>query len=147
MLGEIKWFKFRSKRDAERDREEYEAWAFPYGKAQSDKIKGILKDLFPNEDPQISLVSFLTAKEIFNNSVSDDYYSPEGHEEAISKIKKDLKRFDGLFSKGTDTTYMALAMADRVIGPELQYPDYESIRATAKKLNEEIAQAKTKWSL
>ena len=138
MLGDIKWLTFRNKEQRERDKEEYEAWAFPYGQAQADAIAAILKELFPKEKPQMSLVSFLTAKEIFGNKVSDWYYSPEFHEKALKQIKKDLKRFRNLFPKGTDMLYMGAAMVDRSVGPELNYPGIDVIHATASRLKEEL---------
>ena len=139
MLGEIQWLQFKSKRERARDDKEYNEWAFPYGEAQREKLSAILKELFPKENPKISLVCFLTTKEMFSNNVCEAYYSPALHDKAVNIIRKDLKRYRKLFSKGTDTTYFALGMADNQIGPELNYPSIEELRATAKHLDEEIA--------
>ena len=138
MLGEIQWLSFKGKKQQQREQEEYNLWAFPYGQAQQDALRARLKELFPKEDPRFALICVLTTKEIFSDVVQEGYYSPEYHDLALNIIRKDLKRYRRLFRKGTSTTYMALGMADKEIGPELQYPTKEELLATAKHLDEEI---------
>ncbi|MBQ8974501.1 MAG: hypothetical protein IJ072_02120 [Oscillospiraceae bacterium] len=138
MLDNIPWLQFKSKREREREQQEYEKWAFPYGQAQSDKIKSILKELFPREDIRISMTCFLTAKEMFNSDVSSGYYSPELHDKSVNILRKELKYYRQLFPKGTDTLYLALGMADTQVGPELQYPSCDELRETAEYLTSEI---------
>ncbi len=138
MLGEIQWLSFKSKKTQQKEQEEYNGWAFPYGKAQEDALRVRLKELFPKEDPRFALICVLTCKEIFSDTVREGYYSPEYHDLAVNIIRKDLKRYRRLFRKGTSTTYFALGMADSQIGPELQYPSAEELRATGGRLDEEI---------
>jgi hypothetical protein len=138
MLGDIQWLQWKSKKERARDEKEYNEWAFPYGEAQAEKVKAILHELFPKESEGVNLVCFLTVKEMFSDSVCEAYYSPALHDKAVNIIRKDLKRYKKLFTKGTDTTYYALGMADNQIGPELDYPSIDELRATAKHLDEEI---------
>ena len=58
-------FRFRSKKQQEKDLQAYTAWAFPYGAAQREKVAALLAQLFPREDAAIALVIFLTGKEAF----------------------------------------------------------------------------------
>ena len=139
MLGDIQWLQWKSKKERARDEKEYNEWAFPYGEAQSEKLKAIMRELFPKENENISMVCFLTTKEMFSDNVCEAYYSPALHDKAVNIIRKDLKRYRKLFTKGTATTYYALGMADSQIGPELNYPSVDELRATAKHLDEEIA--------
>ena len=134
----IPWLQFKGKREQERERKEYQAWAYPYGEAQAEKVKELLKEIFPREDEKMSLVCFLTAKEIFSPEVREAYYTGDRHEKAVNVIRKELKYYRYMFPKGTGTTYMALGMADAQIGPELQYPTCDELRRTASQLDGEI---------
>ena len=138
-LGDIQWLQWKSKSTRERDEQEYAQWAFPFGDAQKEKIALCLKELFPKEDPSVSLVCFLTAKEIISRVYQ--IYNIDAHRTfALQSINKDLKRYKRLFRpKETNVIYCALALADLDITHELNYPSADELRVTADELAAALA--------
>ena len=58
-------FRFRSKKQQEKDLQAYTAWAFPYGAAQRERVLALLERVLPRRRPQMALVIYLTAREAF----------------------------------------------------------------------------------
>ncbi|MCF0121240.1 MAG: hypothetical protein HUJ65_06335 [Oscillospiraceae bacterium] len=124
MLGDIPWLSWKSKSAQEKESEEYEKWAFPYGQPQRDKIEAILKELLPKEKPQIALIAFLTCKEIFGRSYTGDGM----YDYALKRTKKDVKRYKTFVRKKDAPKYVALAVADVMITSDLEYPSMEKLQ-------------------
>lgn len=137
-LGEIQWLQWKSKSTRERDAKEYEAWAFPFGEEQKEKIIQILHELLPKEEKSIALVCYLTAKEIA--SKVHQIYNIAAHREfAYKSIAQDLKRYKRMFKpRETSYLYCALALIDLDMTRELNYPTIDEIRDFAANIEKEI---------
>lgn len=132
-IGDIQWLQWKSKNTQEREAGEYEEWAFPYGQPQREKIEAILSELFPKEDTSISLICYLTAKELYGR-VRKVIFMPEHHDYAMKCLTKDMERYKRLFKKKeTRPIYCALALADDSIDENLNYPSKEEILVLAER--------------
>ena len=56
------WFSFKSKAQREKEQQRYGAWAFPYGAAQQERIRALLGELFPREEPSLAMVRYLNGR-------------------------------------------------------------------------------------
>lgn len=143
-LGDIQWLQWKSKSTRERDAKEYEAWAFPFGEEQKEKITQILHDLLPKEETAIAMVCYLTAKEIISR-VHQIYNIAAHREFAYKSISNDLKRYKRMFKpRETAYLYCALALIDMDITRELNYPTTDEIRSFASDIEKEILAVRNK---
>ena len=124
-IGDIQWLQWKSKKTQNKEADEYEEWAFPYGQPQREKIEALLEELFPGEDKSVRLICFLTAKELWER-VHKVIFMPEHHDYAMKCLKKDMERYKRMFrKKETRSVYCALAQADDEIDETLNYPPKE----------------------
>ncbi|MCL2152196.1 MAG: hypothetical protein FWH57_04430 [Oscillospiraceae bacterium] len=136
-LGEINLFSWKSKDKRQKDQEEYAVWAFPYGQKQRGNLEGLLRDLLPKESTSISLVAYLTCKELYEGAVkSADTDASDGNATAIGIVMKDQKRYRQIIKSKDMPTYIALVMADANIDEQCVYPTADEIRASAQELSE-----------
>jgi hypothetical protein len=126
-LGDLSLFTWKTKAQQEKEQDEYEKWAFPYGKAQRDKLVKLMLEVFPKESETTTLIPFLTCKELYNKLCK----TPDLHDYAIKKLL-DMKNYKHLIRKQDMPVYVALVAADARIGESLEYPSAEEIRAKAK---------------
>ena len=127
MLGEIPWLTWKSKSAQAKEQEEYEQWAFPYGEEHREKVEVLLKEYFPKENKQVALVAFLTCKELYSRSMA----TCDTYENALKRMKRDMRRYRTVIKKKQMPLYSALAIADARITPELIYPPRERIMELA----------------
>ena len=71
-MGISDWFSFKSPEQRERERREYERWAFPHGQKQKDMISEILKELLSEENVQTAMVVYLIGREGYCGGVYSD---------------------------------------------------------------------------
>lgn len=126
-LGEFNMFSWKSRATKEKEQKEYEIWAFPYGQKQKESLMVLLKELFPKEPIPMCIVSFLTCKELFEESLK---YSASS-DEAINEVMKEQKRYKHIIKRKDMPTYIALVNADAGIDENCQYPLADEIRAGA----------------
>ena len=121
------WFSMKSKSQREREQQRYGAWAFPYGPAQQERVRGLLKELFPRENQALAMVRYLNGREGYW-----DYYQEgeEGRDPAEDALRAMASRGNPLRREEL-ALYLALIQADARVGPELDYPPAEEIRAAA----------------
>ena len=62
-LGDFNFFIWKSKAQIQKEQEEYEKWAFPYGQPQREKLVKLMLEIFPKENEATVLIPFLTCKE------------------------------------------------------------------------------------
>ena len=125
-------FRFRSKKQQEKEMREYAAWAFPYGQAQRERIANLLSQLVPKEDAAIAMVIFLTGKEAFCDREGD---WEEGVERNPLLDAADALRRSGMrVNKQHVPLYLALILADSQVDEELRYPEAGELLDMARKL-------------
>lgn len=134
-MGFMQWFAYRSPRQVRRDARRYDAWAFPYGMAQQEKVRRLLADLVPGQPAQVSMARYLLAREGLLGGWDDPDYLTQVPEE--ERLLAAAKRLHGqLYHKinGEMGLYLALAEADAAVGPELRYPAPERLTARGAEL-------------
>ena len=125
-------FRFRSKKEQEREQAAYAAWAFPYGAAQREKVQGLLGQLIPREDKAIALVLFLTGKEAFCDKDGD---RSDQEERDPIRDAADAMRRNGMRVKNEHLPlYLALILADSRVDERLLYPEAGDLRAMAEEI-------------
>ncbi|MDR2502759.1 MAG: hypothetical protein LBC78_05880 [Oscillospiraceae bacterium] len=129
-LGEWRIFTWKSKKQQEQEQEQYDEWAFPYGKAQQDALQKLLLEVFPKESVATTLIPFLTCKELY-----DDAFKTIRQEELVAAhmINK-IKKYKMIVKKRDMPAYVAFVIADRHIDESLNYPTADEIRAHAREL-------------
>ena len=130
-LGEFAIFTWKSKSAQEREQEEYDKWAFPYGEKQRDKLQALLLSLYPKESIPTTLIPFLTCKELFEGIMKKS----ASRDEAIDVLINKQKKYKQILKKKDMTTYIALVLADADIDERCEYPDADEIRARTRELD------------
>jgi hypothetical protein len=126
-LGDFNLFVWKSKAQQEKEQEEYESWAFPYGKPQREKLVKLMLEVFPKESETTALISFLTCKELYTKFCK----TPDLSDYAINKLLE-MKGYKRLIRKKDMPLYVALVVADARVDENLNYPTAEEIIAMAK---------------
>jgi len=129
-FGEFSMFSWKSKETQEKEQEEYARWAFPFGQKQRDNIEKLLKELFPKDIPAMTLISFLTCKELYESAMKKN----GSRGEAIAQIINEQRKHRQLIKKKDIVTYIALVIADADIDELCEYPTAEEILASAQKI-------------
>lgn len=143
-LGDIQWLQWKSKKTQTRDEEEYAEWAFPHGDEQKEKIFEILSEIMPGELREVSMVCFLTVKEIVCR-YNKIYNMPEHRDYALERMNKDFKRYRRLFRNQEHIKMCcALSFIDIDITGELLYPPVEEIKRFGEEIGEALASASRK---
>ena len=130
-LGDWNLFTWKSKSTAEKEAQEYEKWAFPYGKEQQEKLQRLLLEAFPKESVPTTLIPYLTCKELFTNKCK----SPSDYDMAIAELLK-MKKYKRLIRKGEMPLYLAFVLADYGVGSDIEYPSLSDIMKKADELRE-----------
>ena len=122
------FFTIKSLREKKREQEQYNRWAFPYGQAQLDKVRGLILELMPDEK-QTGIAIYLIGREAYQDAEGE--VAPiEAYRAMISMLTGKHRRKVFLF--------LALIRADAEIDGDLNYPDAETIRQEAKHLEETL---------
>jgi len=129
-LGEYTLFTWKSKATQQREQEEYEKWAFPYGKEQREKLQALLLAIYPKESIPNTLIPFLTCKELYEGALKKAANS----EEAIDTLLNKQKKYKQILRKKDMPTFIALVLADAEIDEQCEYPSADEIRARALEL-------------
>ena len=131
-LGDMKMFQWKSKATQQKEQEEYDKWAFPYGKKQRDNLQSLLFELYPKESMPTTLVPFLTCKELYEQALR----STGGSDYAIDMLLNKQRKYKQIIRKKDMATYLALVLADASVGESCEYPAAQEITARAQKLEE-----------
>lgn len=127
-LGDINLLSWKSKEQQQREQEEYEKWAFPYGTKQRGALVKLMLEVFPKENEQTTLIAFLTCKELFQKACK----TPDMVTAAIEKMLTDVKQYKRLVRKKDMPYYLALVLADKKISADCVYPTAQEIITTAE---------------
>jgi len=131
-LGEFKLFQMKSKKQRDKEEKEYAAWAFPYGDTQREKLTSLMTELVPKALISLSLASFLTCKELYENTLEES----ETRENAVNHMINVTKSYNQLIKKDEMPLYLALVLADADIDENCEYPPADEIRERIQKLND-----------
>ena len=131
-LGEFKLFQFKSKKQREKEEREYALWAFPYGDLQREKLGDLIMELIPKASLPIYLASYLTCKELFDNTLED----AESRDSAINKMINGIGSYGQLIKKNEMPMYLALVLVDAEIDEKCEYPPIDEIRAKIQELTD-----------
>jgi len=131
-LGEFKLFQFKSRKQIEKEEQEYALWAFPYGDIQRERLCALIRELYPKASVPLHLASFLTCKELYEGVLKDTGSS----EEAIDKMINTIKKYGELIRKNEMPMFLALVLADAEVDENNEYPPAEAIRIKTQELME-----------
>jgi hypothetical protein len=140
-LGEFKMFQFKNREQREKEELEYAIWAFPYGDLQRENLTALIRELKPKESIPIFLTSFLTCKEIYENTLQKS----ESRENTIEKMLNEIKRYNQLIRPKEMPMYLALVLADKDIDERCKYPPIDTIKAKIKELEGMKIKSNWKW--
>ena len=129
-LGDFKLFQIKSIKQQEKEKQEYAAWAFPYGETQKERLSTLVLELNPKNSLPLSLTSFLTCKELYEGVLEDS----ESRDEAVDKTIRKIQKYGQLISKKEMPMYLALVLADADIDENCEYPSADEIRAVIREL-------------
>jgi len=138
-LGEFKLFQFKSKKQMEKEERQYALWAFPYGDLQREKLTSLVKELDPKASIQITLASYLTCKELFEDVLENT----ESQDAATEKMLKSIRSYGQLIKAKEMPFYLALVLADSQIDETCKYPSKDEIQTKIEEL-ESIRKPKKK---
>lgn len=131
-------FVFKTAKQRERDAKKFDRWAFPYGEPQREKLKEIIKQLLPKEDPKAAMAVYLMGRQAYRGSFKDDAEDLAERTEA-QKIKAlDYQLSTQLFGryKKFFPYYKVLVLADAQVDETLNYPSVEELRRRAEEIAE-----------
>ena len=131
-LGEYKLFQFKNKEQREKEAREYALWAFPFGDTQRELLTALIKELDPKAHIQISLTTFLTCKELYENTLGES----ESREEAVDKMINIIKSYGQLIRKDEMPMFLALVLADADVDETCVYPSADELRVNIQKLKD-----------
>ena len=129
-LGEYQLFSWKSKATQEKEAEEYEKWAFPYGEKQRDALQKLLSAVYPNSSIPGTLIPFLTCKELFEALLNKHGSSNT----AVDVLINTQKKYKNVIKKKEMTTYIALVLADSTVDEQCNYPTVEEINIRTTEL-------------
>lgn len=110
-------FNFRSKQQMEEDAQDYETWAFPYGSSQKKKIQTLLQCLFPAEDLNQVLFTYLSARQAYWGTCRPGVPCAEDESAATHELKRLLP-----FRKQKNSAqYLSLIVSDAFVDEHLEY--------------------------
>jgi hypothetical protein len=130
MFENIPFLSWKSKQEQKKEAEDYEKWAFPYGAAQRQKLQALLLEAFPGKTVVMTLIPFLTCKELFENARRN----LETDELAARHLIGVVKKYKRVIRKNEMHLYVAFVLADRAAGEALDYPTAAEILEHARTL-------------
>ena len=133
-MGRDSFFGLSMKSAKEREREDraFFQWAFPYGKAQQERVKALLKELFPRERPEMAMVAYLTAREAYRDRYGD--FADDPRFDPVAMAFRNLERNNIRLPREDIPLYVALLVADSQVGEDLAYPSREELLDLAEVL-------------
>ena len=121
---------FKTKKQREKEKEEYNRKIFPYGEKQSEKLKELVRELFPEEkDSRMAMYNFVISSQ---RMIEDDIKNLD--EEALNEFSRFLKKRIRKKDHDQICRFIALAEADRNIDEELNYPSIEELKNRAEEI-------------
>ena len=135
---------FKSKETVEKERRELSTSTYPYGEAQAEKVRVLLKELLPEEPENISQTIFVLVKKAYQKDMEE----PESEELPLrQRLPYTFRTLDRqLFGKHRQkqARYLALVLADSRVEADLGYPDGEELRREAERLGPQCRKKETK---
>ena len=129
-LGEWKMFQFKSKKQREKEAKEYAKWAFPYGELQRERLTELMRELMPKGAVEINMASYLTCKELYENTLEDC----ESPEDATNRMINIIRSYGQLISANDMPIYLAVVLADADVDENCEYPSADEMRERIQKL-------------
>lgn len=120
------FFEIKSFKQKEEEQRQYNAWAFPYGRTQQEIVQKLILELMPDEK-QTGLVVYLIGREAYQNAQAED--------PMVAACRAMRHQLPGRHAKKC-YLFLALILADAQIDEDLLYPESETIRQEAKRLEE-----------
>ena len=137
MMGLMDWFSVKTPAQRKKEEKIYARWVFPHGLEQRDILQSILKELVPEESPEMALTIYLLGREGYqgNDMEEREELIEQGREARLTaaywKMRSQLpRRFRGYISR-----YLALIEADDKIEGELNYPTVAELLEAAAELD------------
>lgn len=124
-MGWWSFFEIKSLKQKKEEQRQYNLWAFPYGQVQQKIVQDLILELMPDEE-KTGLVVYLIGREAYQNAEEDNM------REACRAMKSHLPGKHGK----KKYLFLALILADAAVDENLNYPDAQTIRQEAKRLEE-----------
>lgn len=136
MSGIMEWLGMKTPQQRALEAKRYDAWAFPYGQPQKEKVIELLGQLIPEEKSKMALLVFLQGKQGYTGGNAAEgkpardcspekriYYAQWAMETTLrGKLRRRMPR------------YLALIIADQKVDKSLQYPSVEELLQQAAEL-------------
>lgn len=130
-LGDFSMFSWKNKEQREREQQEYEQWAFPYGQEQRGKLESLMRELRPKERAEFIMMGYLTCKELYER-----YLKKFGsRDEAVDYMVNEEKKYKQLINKKDMTMYIAIVLADAAVDERCEYASADEIRESILELD------------
>ena len=120
------FFEIKSFQQKEEEQRQYNAWAFPYGQTQQRIVQERILELMPDEK-KTGLVVYLIGREAYQNAEFED--------PMVAACRAMRHQLPGRHGRKC-YLFLALILADAQIDENLRYPDGETIRLEAKRLED-----------
>ena len=143
-MGIMDLFTIKSPEEEAEDSRRYDRWAFPYGEAQKEAVKELLRQLLPKEDLRTALAVYLIGREGYRGSYQKEERTDlRSREQRLQDANRALRRqLVGGRLRKLLPTYMAVILADLEVDEQLQYPSTEELRRRAQELEPALASLK-----
>ena len=122
-MGLREFFAIKSLKQKEAEQRQYNAWAFPYGEAQLQRVRSLITELMPDEK-QTGIAVYLIGKEAYSRQQRAEDACKAMEAQLPGKHRKKLPLF------------LALILADAQVDENLNYPDAEALKKQAKELED-----------
>ena len=137
-MGLMEWFTVKTPAQRQKELIAYARWTFPHGMGQREKLLAILKELIPEERPDMAMTMFLLGREGYQGK------DMEQHQELVAKGRR--ARLESAYWKLHSqlprklrkliSRYLALIEADDKVGSDLNYPTISQLQKAAAELEE-----------
>lgn len=126
-MGLREFFEIKSLKQKKAEQQQYNAWAFPYGRRQYEIINDRILAMMPDEK-KTGMAVYLLGREAFQTAKEDPIGAAAGTMKAQLPGKHKKKVY----------CFLALILADAQVNENLAYPQAEELLAEAKRLEETL---------
>ena len=125
-MGLREFFEIKTLRQKKLEQQQYNMWAFPYGREQLRLVNDLILELMPDEK-KTGMAVYLLGREAFQTAKNED--------PCVAACRTMKSQLPGKHAKKR-YLFLALILADAVENENLQYPDAETLREEARCLEE-----------
>jgi len=129
-LGDMNLFSWKSKEQREREQEEYNDWAFPYGAEQRANFEKLLSEIYTKRDLKFAMMAFLTCKELYERNLK----KLKSSEAAVNFLLNEKHGYNNIIKKHEMPKCIALVLADKEVDESCVYPTADELLKRAAEI-------------